>query len=371
MKSLGIIAEYNPFHQGHRYLIEKTMRISGAEVCISVMSGNFVQRGTAAVFDKWTRARKAVENGVNLVIELPVVFACSSAEYFAGGGMEILEGLGCVDYLAFGSESGSIELLTESANFLKENHDKLHERIAEIVRKGESYPRARQRAIEEFAPDFNTDAIGEPNNILAVEYLKHNKSMTPLTVKRIGQGHHDSATAIRRELTAENEDKFRRIQENYWNMISAKILQSEGKRLEEIISSGEGLGNKLKNEVRYASSAEELIKLVKSKSYTHSRISRLLTQVLLDIDEKAVKEARSYIRILAVDSIGAKFVKEVKNKKCASLPIITNINKEIKDLDAVNPTLQKDILASDMYNIINGKNLYHYSDYVMKPFVKN
>ncbi len=370
MKSLGIIAEFNPFHQGHQYLIEKAMKDTGADVCIAVMSGNFVQRGTPAVSDKWSRAEDAVKNGINLVVELPAVFAGNSAEYFAEGGVGILEGFGCIDTIAFGSESGDLSALSQAVEILTMHHDAIHERIQQLTKAGHSYPKARQMAVAEICPDFDEALIREPNNILAIEYLKQIRTMQPYTLKRRGYGYHQSATLIREEMREENPEKFQRIDRSYWELVGAKILQSDSKRLEQIFSAGEGLGNKLKNEIRYVSSTEQLIERIKSKVYTYSRISRLLTQILLDIDEQAVHGSSKYIRILALDDIGAKFLKEVKKKECASLPILTNINKELKDWPQVANTLEKDILASDMYNIITHSDLYDYSDYIMKPYIE-
>jgi len=370
MKSLGIIAEFNPFHQGHQYLIEKAMKDTESDVCIAVMSGNFVQRGTPAVFDKWSRAESAVKSGVNLVVELPTVFACNSAEFFAEGGVGILEGFGCIDTIAFGSESGDLAALQKMAVFLSDNDQALHSRISELTKQGHSYPKARQIAALELDADFDEELIKSPNNILAVEYLKQLKSITPYTLKRRGYGYHQSATMIRDEMREEMPEKFQRIDRSYWELVGAKILQTSSKRLEEVFSAGEGLGNKLKNEIRYVSSTEQLIERMKSKVYTYSRISRLLTHILLDIDEKAVLESAKYIRILALDDIGAKFLKEVKKRECAKLPILTNINKELKDYPQIQPTLEKDILASDMYNIITRNDLYDYSDYIMKPYIE-
>lgn len=369
MKSLGIIAEFNPFHQGHEYLIKTAMADTGADVCIAAISGDFVQRGAPAAFDKWTRAEAAVKQGVNLVVELPVVFACNSAEYFAKGGVDVLEGFGCIDYIAFGSEHGDIGELQKAAHFLEEKDDVIKEKIQILMKEGLSHPRARAEAVKQLARGFDESLITSPNNILAVEYLKHLKRMEPYTVKRKGQGYHQSATEIRRELSAREPEKFRKMDETYWKLVASKILQTDSGRLEEIFSAGEGLGNKLKNEIRYASSAQELIERVKSKAYTHTRISRLLTQVLLDIDEEAVSQGGGYIRILGFDSKGAKFMKEVKKKECAAVPLITNINKELKNHPEIREKLEKDVLAADIYNLITDKNLYDNSDFVRRPYM--
>lgn len=370
MKSLGIIAEFNPFHQGHQYLIEEAMKQTESEVCIAVMSGNFVQRGNPAVADKWARAEAAVKKGVNLVVELPAIYACNSAEYFAKGGVEILEGFGCVERIAFGSESGDIRELQSAADFLKDNDAELHRRIRELTKQGVSYPAARQIAAENMQSDFDEGLVSEPNNILALEYLKQLRTLEPFTIKRKGCGYHRSASMIRKEMLQESPEKFEQIDQTYWNLVAAKILQTDVCRLEEILSAGEGLGNKLKNEIRYASSTEELIGRIKSKAYTYSRICRLLTQVLLDIDKETMEHAAGYIRILAFDHIGARFIKEVKKKGCAVLPVITNINKELTEHQEIKETLEKDILASDLYNLITERDLYDYSDFIVKPYVE-
>lgn len=371
MKSLGIIAEFHPFHEGHRYLIEEAKRRTGAEVCVAVISGDFTQRGIPAFLDKWSRAEDAVKNGVNLVLELPTVFACNSAEYFAKGGVELLEGLGMMDYLAFGSESGDLQELTRAADFLKENHDCVHREIQALLKEGYSYPKARATAVSALCKEDGTaELLREPNNILGVEYLKQIRTATPLTVKRKGHGYHATATAIREEMEKENPERFQQMRENYWRLVSAKILQTDSQRLEEIFSAGSGLGNKLKQEIRYASNTEALIERIKSKAYTHSRISRLLTQTLLDIDRTAVYDAQLYGRVLALDGMGSKFLKEIKKQECAAFPLLTNINREISAFPQIRKTLKKDILAADMYNLIAGNDLYRYSDYVKKPYVK-
>lgn len=321
MKSLGIIAEFNPFHKGHEYLIKLAMEETGADICVCCISGDFVQRGLPAAFNKWERAEAAVRNGVNLVVEMPAVFAVNSAEYFAGGGVEVLEGFGCIDYIAFGSESGNLERLMQAADFLKKQEEKIKRAVQTLMKEGYSYPRAREAVVLSMEKSFDEALISDPNNILALEYLKHIKTLTPHTVKRVGQGYHSSATEIRRELMAGNPDKFRTMEQAYWHLAASKILQTSAERLEQIFGAGDGLGNKLKKEIRYASSAAELAMRVKSKAYTYTRIERLITQVLLDIDAEAVEHARSYIRVLAFDHKGAKFLKEVKKKECAKLPL--------------------------------------------------
>ena len=191
LKSVGIIAEYNPFHNGHKYHLEQTLTESGADICVAVISGNFTQRGEIALLDKWTRAEMAVRNGVNLVVEMPTVFACSNAGYFAEAGVEILEALG-TDFICFGSESGNTEELSRIAREIEANSQNLEEKIKEGAKNGLSYPRARSQAVSKLLGEKAASAIESPNNILAVEYIRRMKNARPLAVKRQGAGYHDT-----------------------------------------------------------------------------------------------------------------------------------------------------------------------------------
>ena len=369
MTSIGIIGEYNPFHQGHAYLIDKAAKEVSADVVVSVMSGDFTQRGTPAVYDKWERAKTAVQNGINVIAELPAVYACNNAEYFARGAVQILEGFGCIDYLAFGSESGDIDALQSARAFMDSHQQEIDQRTAELLRHGNSYPKARAIAVHELDPSFDSDLISQPNNILALEYLKNLRKMKPLTIKRRGDSYHESATRLREELRENDPERYGSMEQAYFSLISARILTSRNDELESIFSAGEGLGNKMKNEIRYVSSTEQLIERIKSKAYTRTRISRLLTQVLLGIDSETVANAKPYIRLLGLDDVGAKFIKNMKKSERNTVPFITNINREKDDYPYILPTLEKDILSSDLYNIIAGNDLYDYSDYIESPYI--
>ncbi len=369
MKKLGIIAEYNPFHEGHKYLIEEAKKKTGAEQVIAVMSGNFTQRGYPAIYDKWSRTECAIKNGVNLVLELPVCYACNSAEYFAKGGVEVMEGLGCVDYLAFGSESGNIKGLLQAATALKENESKIIKIVQEKTKKGLSYPKAREAAVMELRLEENLSLIREPNNILGIEYLKQINTLEPVTLKRIGAGHHQSASEIRKVMREKEGERIESLERNYYRLVAGRILQMSPDELDKVFSSGEGLGNKLKQEIRYAHDFEELVERIKSKAYTRTRITRLLTHIVLGINEEVMRKAVPYIRILGFDCTGAIILKEMKKKKCANLPVLTNINKEKENYPEIETTLEKDILAADLYNLISDRDLYIYSDYVKRPII--
>lgn len=236
MKVIGIIAEFNPLHYGHKYLIDEAKRLTQADFCIVVMSGNFVQRGAPALVNKYSRSRMALLNGADLIIELPVCYATGSAEYFSRAAVRLLDKLGVVDFLCFGSECGDIDLLKGAANLLGSESELLQERIRENLRKGLSYPKARSYAIDScsqsFCLDFAKDSgdvpeindqlieiINQPNNILGIEYIKalrfFDSSIIPVTVKRKGSGYHEeqikagefcSATAVRKKLFEMREE---------------------------------------------------------------------------------------------------------------------------------------------------------------------
>lgn len=393
MKSVGIIAEYNPFHNGHKFHLEKSLEITGAEVSVAVISGNFTQRGEPAILDKWTRAEMAVRNGINLVVEMPVIFACNNAGYFARGGVEILENLGC-DYISFGSESGNIEELAGIARAMEMHREEINEGVRMAVKEGQAYPQARAEVLSSIFDKETLNTIESPNNLLALEYLRVIKQAKPVTVKRQGSGYHEfiakdnmaSATGIRKLLTEDGDistlvpDITREMlmtrREEFCNgdklfsIMAAKILISSESELNGIFGAEEGLGSKMKNHIRYWKTLEEMIDGLKSKRYTRTRISRLLAMTLLGITREEVKQAQNYIRVLAFDEKGSRYLKEVKKSENCRLPILTNINKEAQLYPEIKNTLAKDALASDLYNLAAGKDLYKCSDYVQMPFIK-
>lgn len=386
-KSAGIIAEYNPFHNGHLYHIDQSCRITEAETVIAAISGNFVQRGGPAIADKWQRAEMAVRCGVDIAVEIPTIFACNSAQNFAGAGVEILENLGA-DYISFGSESGNTEELSAIARAMKERSREIDEFIKARTKEGLSYPRARRDAVEMIMGEEAAKVLDSPNNILAVEYMQKMRRAIPVTVKRTGPGYNDmaiegelaSATAIRYlmnerkqvsslipEEAAEVLIKAESVDEaKYFDLIRYKAVETPAEIMDKVPSGGEGLGNKLKNTVRKSRSVGELAELLKSKRYTRTRIDRFLTQILLGIDREI--PLGNYIRILALSKKGGTYLKELKKSGSCKLPIITNINKEPIP-ESIRYAVQKDILAADIYNLLCGRDLYGFSDYLRKPFM--
>ncbi len=391
MQAVGIIAEYNPFHNGHLHHLRQSMEQTGAEVSVAVISGNFTQRGSFAILDKWTRAEMAVRNGVNLVVEMPTLFACNNAGYFAKGGVEILENLG-VTHISFGSESGNIAELLRISREMQAHKDVIHEAVRAAVKEGQAYPRARAEALHRILGEDVSAVIDSPNNLLALEYLRFMKTAQPVTVRRQGTGYYDlepkgtmaSATGIRKTL-ADGGDISRLVpdvtremllahrakimsEEDLYLLLIQKILTTPAEELNAIFGAEEGLGNKMKAGVRYWKSYDEIVEGLKSKRYTRTRIGRLLAMTLLGVRRSDIKHAQNYIRVLAFDETGSRYLKEVKKSGNCTLPILTNINREGGFSREIQRTLAKDILASDLYNFACGRDLYIYSDHVRKPF---
>ncbi|MGI6211070.1 MAG: nucleotidyltransferase family protein [Anaerovoracaceae bacterium] len=367
MRSIGIIAEFNPFHEGHRYLIENAVRASRADFVICVMSGDFTQRGEPALEDKWKRAEKAVLGGADVVFELPAVYALGNAGTFAEGGVRILEGLG-VDILAFGSESGDLSELSRAAEFLNDQQA-LDPVIREEIKRGASYPKARMDALKQIHPEIGEEILQQPNNILAIEYLRRIRNMTPYTVQRKGTSYHDQAEAIRRRAREEDPVRFEHIDRIFFDLLRAAVVLAEPERLETLPSAGSGLGWKLKNELPYAESTEDLIRRIKSKAFTRTRISRLLTQAVLGLYPDPEWEIGMYARLLAASAEGREWIRETKSREGLKIPIITNINRVDFFDENIKKTLKRDIQCADIYNIITSSDLYERSDHVVSPYI--
>lgn len=397
MKILGIVAEYNPFHNGHKYHIEKAKELTGADYIVVVMSGNFVQRGEAAVMDKWQRSRLAVENGVDLVIELPFIFACSKAQSFASGAVDILAGLG-VTHIAFGSESGNIEELKELVKLLDIHKEHIHDETNLAMDQGVSYAKGTELAVRKVLGEGYVSLMLDPNNILAVEYLKRihekNYNIEPVTVKRFGSGYYDAdshsgmagATVIRSmilhgkefdsfvpESTTEalrsNHISEEKQKENAFMLIKSDIIRNSAEKLSCIYHVGEGLENKLKKEIFSSESYDEFIDKLVSKRYTQASVKRMLTYIMMNMTEFELS-CSFYARVLAAGERGRKLIKVLKKEEIAQIPIITNINKENDTCENVWETLKYDVLASDIYNLISGRSIYDYSDRVIKPYIE-
>lgn len=403
MKVLGITAEYNPFHNGHKYHIEKSREMTGADCVVAVMSGNFTQRGEAAILDKWERSRLAVSNGVDLVVELPFVYACSKAQSFAEGAVDILKGLG-VQMISFGSENGDIRDLYDLASKLTKEGHEISQAREKFMKQGMSFAKAGELAASEIFGEKAAGLMTEPNNILALEYIKRlifwkerGNVIVPVTVKRFGSGYFEEnsetgfagATAIRKMRARQEFEKYvpedvvcaLEVKENaelaaeralhaderLFRLVQSEIVKSSPEALAQVYHMGEGLENKLKKEIVTAGSLDELVSSVVSKRYTEAAVRRLLTYVLLGIREYEPAKA-IYGRVLAATDKGRQLLNSLK-KQDEHIPIITNINKDELDNDCVQACLKYDVLASDMYNLIHDRDLYAFSDKVKRPYM--
>ncbi|MCC8073904.1 MAG: nucleotidyltransferase family protein [Clostridiales bacterium] len=333
--NIGIICEFNPFHAGHKYLIDSVKQDKNGIICI--MSGNIMQRGTFAVKDKFSRTKDALNNGADLVIELPCAYSLLSADGFAKYATEILEATGVVDNIAFGSECGNIDELTSLLKEIKSKDDE----IKEEQKKGITYPAACKNVVK-------SDLLNCPNNILALEYLKHT-TLPCITVKRIGKGHDSddekySASAIRKSMN--NSDIC--TLENCETAILAMLRTMTADDFLEIEDVSEGLENRIIQAVRQASSLNELYDLIKTKRYTHARIRRIILRAYLGITKNYPKNP-PYIRILGFNSNGREILS--KMKKSASLPIVCRYS-DVKHLnsDAIN-LFELECRCTDLYNL--------------------
>lgn len=401
MKLLGVVAEYNPFHNGHAYLLKEARARSGADCVVVAMSGDFTQRGEPAILDKWTRADMALHNGADIVVEIPTVYVISDAGQYGRAGVELLKAIGC-DSIAFGSECGDIDALKRVANNLTIHEQELDELIAGGRNKGLSYPAAREEA---YSMLFSTSdsleddlaVLSSPNDILALEYIKAAGDIEIYAVRRKGAGYQSeisgesrfqSATGIRSAIArgdsvdsyipsfcmtaiaSIDERTINRRKEAFFQLIKYALLKDAPQLIEDCPSGGEGLANRLKSAVLSADNAEELIEFAKSKRYTYTRISRLLAQIVLGIRRSDAASHPGYARLLGFNVTGRKALADLKKREGNTVPVITNINKETEEFDSsLKRMIELDGLAVDVYNLIDGKSLYSNSDRVQRPII--
>lgn len=363
MKTVGIICEYNPFHKGHLYQIQQTKKLCEADLVVAVMSGSFVQRGECAFCDKWARAKMALFCGVDLVVELPVVYSSQSAEFFAQGAVKILNEIG-VDYISFGVENDNIEDLKSAAQFLLEEPPKYKKELSKALDTGMSFPAAREAAA---AACHVKGVLSTPNNILAVEYLKAlfkiGSKIEPVAVLRKGSEHDGvgSASYIRK-AGIDNAKEYlpkkaydiimEEIQKGAApvrpsamdSIIVSRLRLMEALEIANIVDVGEGLENRIKEGARLYSTVWDIADYVKTKRYTHSRIRRIMINSLLGITQDHVTADPEYIRVLGMNKKGMEVLRKIKKK--GSLPIIT------KTADAKSsPMLKLDLKATDIYSL--------------------
>lgn len=354
--AVAVICEFNPFHNGHRFLLGKAKELTGEPV-LAVMSGSFTQRGEVALCSKFERAEAALKSGADLVAELPAVYAVSCAERFARGGVNISKMFGCVNYLAFGCEDDDIDLL-KTAAFAGENPE-VNAIIAEQMNSGSYYPKAYEYAVRQVCGGEVADLLTKPNNILAVEYIRalRGTDIKPLPIKRVG-AEHDSdgadgiyagASYIRKLLrSGEGADGLLpyapgeiTYPEKLDRALLYKLRNMNAEQLRALPEVGEGLENRILSAARKFGTAEEVIGEVKTKRYTRSRICRILTCALLGITEELQTKTADYARVLGFTDEGEKMLKTCFGKVITSAAKAEDLGSDTAEL------LAADIRATD------------------------
>ncbi len=398
LKVLGIVSEYNPFHKGHLYHLTEAVHMVQPDFVIAVMSGNFTQRGEPAIIDKWTRTAMALKNGIDLVLELPTVYSCQTAELFSAAAVQILNSTGLVTHMAFGCEHNNIEDLNLLAKILDEEPAAYRDLLKLHLGKGLPFPQARANALKEYMVNETRNCmtskpidqiLSGSNSILAIEYLKSLKklksSIQPVIIPRIGssynainlEGQFSSATAIRRAvLSCKN-----------WDEIIPALPGSSLKILKDAIRDGrgpvslhsleqmllgiirrahideisqwmdveEGLEHRIKKCALESRSIEEFLSKTKTKRYAYTRLQRIVIHGLLDIKTSDIANFQKlggprYIRILGFNTKAGKLLKRLKST--ASLPIITKAAHYHRHNDeGIKAMFEREILATDLYTM--------------------
>ena len=359
MEKVGIICEYNPFHNGHIYHLEKIKEMFPNSMIILVISTSFTMRGEISILNKWDKTDIALSYGVNLVIEIPTFYSTNSADTFASGALKLLNYLEC-DYLVFGSESNDVDTLKELAN-IEINNQRYDSLVKEYMDKGNNYPTSMSKALS----DLSNKTINLPNDLLGLSYVKEiimqKSNIIPITIKRTNDYHHEGATSIRMAIKNKQDistivpketlDKIIsfNIEDNYFKLLKYKIL-SEINILNTYLDVDEGLDNLIKKNIIKANSLNELIESIKTKRYTYNRLNRMFIHILLNIKKSDVKKRKeiNYIRILGFNKLGKKYLKELKGH--ITIPLITNYS----DLDDDN--LNFELYVTTIYNEIINRN---------------
>ncbi len=397
MHVVGAVTEYNPFHNGHLRHLEESRRVTGCEAVICVMSGNFTQRGEPAIVDKWSRARMALANGADLVIELPVIHAVSSAEYFAAAAIGILNASGVVDHVCFGSESGDIAQLDKIAELLADEPAEYSKQLKAYLDTGLSYPTAREKALSGIIPE-SAHIVRSSNNILGIEYLKALKRlqspMKPATIKRIGgeyktlrhEGPMPGATSIRTWIKTQSgklvdkksidevgEGLRRMMPHNcadiligrfkegrgpvflgsFTDILLAQLRKTDALLMKALPEISEGLENRIINAAGQACSFDDLLSQITTKRYAETRIMRILLYSLLgitaaDFDTFNKSAGPQYIRVLGFNKTGQSLLAAMRKK--SSLPVITKFAAASEhENPLVRRTAQIEAASTDIY----------------------
>lgn len=355
MNVVGIIAEYNPFHEGHAYQIQKAKEQCGAEFAVVVMNGDFVQRGEPAIFDKYTRTKEALLGGADLIFELPVRFGLSSAGDFAMGGVLALNALPFVTHLCFGTETGDLTPLLQAASFLCDEPDSYRTRVKHFVKQGILYPKARSLALAAES-GLPTETWDSPNNILGLEYCvalqKLHSKIKPFTIRREGQGYHDndtpalsdfpSATFLREKIRKAGEKENLSLSD-FSSLIGYSLLTAKDLcRIKDITPD---LSDRIRNELPKYREINEFVKTIKNPSLTTGRIKRSFFQCLFDIEKE--EPVMPYLRVLGMKKEASSLLSQKENASCQ---ILTKLAFDVPKMDDTTKKLfAKDLLASDLY----------------------
>ena len=361
--AIGIVAEFNPFHYGHKYLIDKAKEMYPNDEIIVVLGGNILQRGNLSIIEKYNKTKVALNNNVDLVVELPFAYATESADFFAEGAIKILNYLK-VDKIIFGTEEGNLDKLKLVAKTQLSNKE-YNSLVKKYLDTGLNYPSSLNKALKEL---INIE-IDKPNDLLALSYikeiLKNKYNIEPITIKRTNDYHSKeldeiaSATSIREALNNdENISKYipreeidyliKEPKEIYFKYLKYKIITDKDLSIYNTID--EGIDIRIKKCINEANDLDELIDMVKTKRYTYNKISRMLTHILVNYTKKESKKKNiNYIKVLGFNSIGKKYLNNIK--KDISIPIITNITKDNYEL------LKNDLIKDELYYLITNKNV--------------
>lgn len=394
MKTAAIIAEYNPFHNGHAYQITETKKLTGADYILVIMSGDFVQRGGPAILNKYIRTKMALLGGADAVLELPSLYATSSAEFFAGGGVTLLHQLGMVDYLSFGSECSDIGKLLSIAELLVNEPENYKQTLTSYLKQGLSFPAARYQALLQSGSYTDSQTLqtllASPNNILGLEYCKTLLSLQsqiePVTLLRKGSHYHDdslqkysSATAIRKALLSTAsirhhvpDDIFSLLSDSqstkpqtfldnddFSLLLHYKLLSEKENGFAEYLDCNQDISDKICKQLMHYTGFTAFCNLLKSKDLTYTRISRILLHILLDIKTPVSYQTPfadrqltvPYARLLGFKKEAAPLLGHIK--KSSSIPLISNLPDADKLLsEKAFLMLQKDILASHIYEAV-------------------
>ena len=411
-KAVGIIAEYNPFHKGHEYQIQQAKEQTGANIAIILMSGDFVQRGTPAIFAKHQRTAMALLGGADIVFELPSFYACGSAEYFSSGAVSVFNALNSIDFLCFGSESGEIDTCRFLGKLLADEPKLYKEKLRSFLKQGLSFPAARKSALAEYLKEkdipFSEDFLDTPNNILGIEYCKslaaQNSSIAPVTIKRIGSSYHEtslsseypSASAIRRELIAAwNTQKFLSdtlknaqppavkdylcallenetflIEDDFSLLLKYELMKNTLESLCAFSDMSPDLARRIYHHLNTFETFTQFAEQLKTKELTYTRICRALLHVLLNIPSDLPAISPAYVRLLGFKKESSSFLRILQ--KNSDIPIITKAADYKKLLPKeVHSLFEKDLFASNLYETVkcNKKSTAFTNDLQKPPII--